>query len=140
MTKTITVVLSLIMFSCNINKKLNEKETSNLQNIDLLTLTESQNNFMEALTFGILTLSSEGCLKVGDKTIIWPYGYKLGTDKNVICNAEGDIVVKVGDQIQLSGGECSNCSKEQIKKLTGNLPNDKCYGDYWIVGNEIIVK
>ena len=138
--KLTIVILTLIFFSCNQVGKPKGVTMELEQNINILTLAVPQSAAMEALTKGTLTVNSSGCLKVGVNTIIWPYGFTLGKQKNVIYNATGSIVAKVGDHIQLSGGGCANCSKEHIKKLIGKSPNDICGDNYWIVGEEISVK
>lgn len=144
MIKLVAGLLTLILFSCGGERKANgskvESNKVNIQKINLLTLANPSNDFMEALTSGVLILDNQGCLKIGENTIIWPYGFKLGNDKDAIYNAEGNMVVKIGSHIEISGGSCSDCSKEHIEKLTGVTPNDQCHGNYWIVGEEIRVK
>lgn len=144
MIKLIIGLITLILFSCGGDRKSNrtkvESSKVNIQKINLLTLSEPPSEFMEALTKGVLILDINGCLKIGDNTIIWPYGFKLGNNKDAIYNAEGNIVVEIGNHVEFSGGECSDCPKEHIKKLLGITPNDKCNGNYWIVGEQIKVK
>ena len=140
MNKFAIVILTLVFFSCSQVGKPKGVTMESEQNINVLTLKETQSASMEALTQGTLALDSNGCLKVGANTIIWPYGFTLGKQKNAIYNTAGNIVAKVGDHIQISGGGCANCSKEHIKKLIGNSTNDICGSNYWIVGEEISVK
>ena len=144
MIKLFVGLITLLLFACGDNRKPNlpkdESDQGTIQQINLLTLSEPPNAFMQALTSGVLMLDSNGCLKIGGNTIIWPFGFKVGNNKNAIYNAEGNIVVKIGDHVQVSGGECADCPKEHIKKLIGTTPDDKCHGNYWIVGEEITVK
>ncbi|CEG13800.1 hypothetical protein MSIBF_A510005 [groundwater metagenome] len=69
--------------------------------------------------------------------IIWPYGFSLKTNKEgaiQVIDDAGQPVVHVGDKIGFGGGECAGCTGEDIAKISAQLPNDRCPGPYWIVG------
>lgn len=144
MTKLIIGLLSILFFSCGGNQKLNETnikpEDSVVQETILLTLSEQPNDFMEALISGVLLFDIEGCLRLGEYTIVWPSGFRLDQNNEVIYDNEGNLVAQIGSQMEISGGECADCSIEHIKELTGSIPADKCHGSYWIAGEEIRIK
>ncbi len=140
MIRSIIGILSLVLLSCNVDKSSKEVKVESKQKINILTQIEPQSEYMEALTKGTLIIDSNGSLKLGENTIIWPYGFRLGKNKDAIYNSEGKIVVEIGNYVQFNGGECSDCPKEHIKELIGTTPDDKYHGNYWIVGDEIVVK
>ncbi len=131
----------LLLISCN-NKKQESTGENDLSNINLLTQKTSQSEHMQALLSSEpekLSVDEYGCIRIKDYLIVWPFGYKVISRNNkvTIVDNEGDFVANIGDQVTVSGGECSGCSINDIKKITGTNPNPQCEGIYWIVGNEI---
>jgi hypothetical protein len=93
-------------------------------------------SYMQARIEGRLILS-EGCLRLKEQPfarsymIIWPYGYKLRLEGKTIqvLDADGQVVARVGDWIELGGGVVD--SIEFIENYIGQpLPPD-CTGPYW---------
>ena len=90
---------------------------------------------MEALLIGEL-VNSDGCLRVNagesdtSYLIVWPPGLRPDAEKDVIqiLNQAGKTVLRVGDEVRISGGEVSFSAAEQV------APAD-CPGPYWIVGD-----
>lgn len=131
----------LLTISCN-NKKQKSTNENDLSNINLLTQKESQTEHMQALLSSEpekISVDENGCIRIKDYLIIWPFGFKI-IDKNnklTIVDNEGNFVANIGDKVIVSGGECSGCSINYIKKITGTNLNQKCEGIYWIIGGEI---
>ena len=86
-----------------------------------------------------LLVDENGCIRIKNYLIVWPHGFKAISRNNnmAIVDNEGEVVANIGDQVTVSGGECSGCSLDDIKKITGTDPNPQCEGIYWMVGNEI---
>jgi len=119
------------------------KEKTNLPASFFPTQKESAPVYMDALLSDKpeeLVVDDNGCLRAGGYLLIWPYGFSLTDIDGVITVVDntGKPVVNVGDKIEVSGGECAGCTSEDIAKISTQLPNDRCSGPYWIVGNEII--
>jgi hypothetical protein len=85
----------------------------------------------------------DGCLRVNNGydnyLLVWPYGFSLSTKDGVIrvIDDTGQPIVRVGDKIKVSGGECAGCTSEDVAKISVQLPSERCSGPYWIVGAEI---
>jgi len=94
--------------------------------------------YMQARAEGRLILK-EGCLRLKrlfgeSQLIIWPHGYELRIEEKTIqvIDADGRMVARVGDWIEVGGGESK--SVEHIEDYIGqSLPPD-CAGPYWIAG------
>jgi hypothetical protein len=73
-----------------------------------------------------------GYLRVADYLLIWPYGFSLHTEGEEIqvIDGNGQVVGRVGDQIDVGGGEST---VEIVEKYIGQLLPDDCVGPYWIV-------
>lgn len=80
----------------------------------------------------------DGCLRAGGYLLVWPYGYSLSTDGEVIqiIDDNGQPIMRVGDKIKLGGGEMPS---ERIAQYSAELPSDRCSGPYWIIGEVITV-
>lgn len=99
---------------------------------------EAHPDSMDALLVGKLT-SVKGCLRVQDDDnnnylLIWPQGFSLNIDGESIQIKDntGQLIVQVGDNVKVGGGEIPT---EQIENYVAQtLPND-CSGPYWIVAS-----
>ncbi len=96
---------------------------------------------MEAELIGELVLDN-GCLRVnsiyGDSSIllVWPPEFTLGAENDVlqILDGTGQVVVRVGEEVYMGGGEGS--SRAMAECVRQQLPA-ACTGPYWIVGDGI---
>jgi hypothetical protein len=71
----------------------------------------------------------------GDYLPLWPAGFKAQITDDVaeIVDAEGQIVARVGDKVQLEGGAIArDWESAAYRRLFQELPGD-CLGPYWIV-------
>lgn len=84
---------------------------------------------------------ADGCLRVGGYLIIWHYGFSLSTDEYgefpVIVNGTGQPVARVGDVVIFGGGADETLGGDVAKYYSAQIPNSRCSGPYWILG-EII--
>lgn len=97
---------------------------------------------MEAEIFGTLVIVDE-CVRVNDSNsnisylLVWPPDFSLSTESDPIQILDGDgkVVARVGDMVQIGGGEVKSLSflNESLQK---NLPPN-CVAPYWIVGDEV---
>ncbi len=95
---------------------------------------------MEAEITGKLIVAND-CLRVNDSDtsylLVWPPDFIPSTENDVIhiLNRDGQVVVSVGDEVYVSGGEVRSVEflNEQLRQ---KLPPD-CPGPYWIVGDEV---
>jgi hypothetical protein len=94
--------------------------------------SEVQEIGLTAEMSGELVLDDNGCLRVFDYLILWPYGYTLEIEGDVIwvVNEEGVRVAKAGDNLRMGGGEIPPDFAEE--KIGQALPGD-CAGPYWLV-------
>ena len=86
-----------------------------------------------------LIVDGNDCLHAGGYLLVWPYGFSLTDidDITTVVDNTGKPIARAGDKIEVGGGECAGCTGEDIAKISAQLPNDRCSGPYWIVG-EII--
>jgi len=65
--------------------------------------------------------------------LVWPHGLSVSTENGVIqiIDDNGQPIMRVGDKIELGGGEGSS---EHIAIDSAELPSNRCSGPYWIVG------
>lgn len=103
-----------------------------------------------AMGGGKLVIDEEGCLRLklprgdGPSDIpVWPHGYSLSTENDEIriLNDKGRVVARVGDTVQVGGGEISRSEaggnfEEKRRKL--GVPA-RCPGPLWMVFNEVRV-
>ena len=71
----------------------------------------------------------------GDYLPLWPADYeaRITDDVAEIIDAEGQIVARVGEKVQLEGGAIvGNWESAEYRRLFHELPGD-CLGPYWIV-------
>jgi hypothetical protein len=92
---------------------------------------EVQELGLNALLSGELVLD-DGCLRVYDNLILWPYGYtvEMEGDDIWVVNEHGEWVVNVGDRVQMGGGVISAEFAEE--KIGRSLP-EGCMGPFWLV-------
>jgi hypothetical protein len=96
---------------------------------------------MSALMIGRL-VESEGCLRVvadgGDAAgylVIWPYDHSVGVEADgtiAIRDGDGVTVARVGDQVQIGGGETPSLGSSSVIEGAGG-----CEGPYWIAARGI---
>jgi hypothetical protein len=132
----------------------NLRRDSDLFNFDVVTTTERSlfllhkkpilEEWMESDSplIGELVLYPPGrCPRVvsgnghGDYLPLWPSDYAARvTNASVeIVDAEGKVVGRVGEKVQLEGGAiASNWESAEYRRLLSELPRD-CLGPYWIV-------
>ena len=92
---------------------------------------EVQEMGLDALLSGELVLD-DGCLRVHDTLILWPYGYTLEIEGGdiLVVNEHGEWVAKVGDRVRMGGGHISAEFAEE--KIGRSLP-EGCTGPFWLV-------
>jgi hypothetical protein len=93
---------------------------------------------MDALLVGRLVLVN-GCLRIKDGEDsgylpIWPQGFSLSVEGDTvqILDGSGRPVARVGDEIELRGGQVP---VERVAEYTTQPPS-ACPGPYWVVGAE----
>ncbi len=107
------------------------------------TQKEPATVYNQALLSGIVE-EIDGCLRVNGDLIVWPYGFSLITDEKGITqviDSAHKTVVRTGDKVRFGGGGFSEDEMDIIdilSNLSAELPNDRCPGPYWIVGEVII--
>ncbi|OGJ43986.1 hypothetical protein A2272_05130 [Candidatus Peregrinibacteria bacterium RIFOXYA12_FULL_33_12] len=114
----ITMLISIAFVACT-----NITPTS----IIFPTQDKPATEWMQALLSGKLLIDNDGCVRIGDSLIIWPYEFSLKNINGVytVFDNLGKAVGNIGDQIKISGGEDSSYTDQ------------KCQGPYWEAGNEI---
>lgn len=90
---------------------------------------------MAALLEGEL-VQINGCLRVNNYLLVWPYGFSVSTNGEVIQinNNTGKPIALVGDKVRVGGGEMPG---DYIANFSVELPSSRCSGPYWIVGDVI---
>ena len=101
---------------------------------------------LESLTaqlFGQLVMEDE-CLRVisdeGQESylVVWPAGYTYIQDEGIhIINSAGEVVLSVGDEVYLSGGELKEGIDQINAMIEPRLPDERCPGPYWMTGEEV---
>lgn len=92
------------------------------------------NAYMEALLFGVLTLDSQGCLRVGEEAgaplVLWRQDFSLRVDGDIIevLNDRAEVVGRVGLPVTMGGGQIPASS------IPG-LAESPCAGSYWALGD-----
>ena len=139
----IGIVMSILIGGC-IETQQNNKSVNTSVNISVNTSTSTPffpvqkdphpTVQMTALLKGELVLVN-GCLRVENYLLVWPHGFSISTDSEVIqiIDNTGKPIARAGDQVKLSGGGGEMPSKI-IANYSTELPNDRCSGPYWIVG------
>ncbi len=97
---------------------------------------EVQSEVMQVLLQGELVLDN-GCLRVHDELILWPYDYSLQTEGKEIwvIDDKGQSVAHVGHHVRLGGGQVPTFFAEE--KLGHPLP-EGCDGPYFLAGEVVI--
>ncbi len=80
----------------------------------------------------------DGCLRLkptlGETSSVpvWPPDYSLGDDNGVLVirNGPGEMVARVGDQVQLGGGQIDG--DWLFKEIMRQQPPANCPGPYWL--------
>jgi hypothetical protein len=79
------------------------------------------------------------CFKVVDDfgqsyLILWPYGFSYvpKQGKIAILDKDRNVLVFVGDNIRLSGGEILNA---EFEKHNPGIVQKECVGQYWLSGS-----
>ena len=124
---------------CCFSYCMEKKTATTSQSLPMFpTMKAPHNEFLQALLTGRLVLSGD-CLSVGDKLIVWPYGYTVKSKEGVISifNEKDKQIANVGDTFELSGGQAGESVnlKEQVE---GYIPG-RCSGPIWMVG-EVNIK
>ncbi len=90
---------------------------------------------MTALLKGELVLIN-GCLRVDNYLLVWPYGFSISREGEVIqiLDIAGKPIAYIGDKVKLGGGEMPS---KFVAQYSSELPSDRCSGPYWIVGQVI---
>ena len=101
---------------------------------------DGEREVMDALLIGKLVVV-EGCLRVNTSysdtgyLLVWPPDFRLSTENDTIqvLNGAGQVVARVGDEVDIGGGEVRYLERldEYVRQ---QLPPD-CSGTYWIVGD-----
>ncbi len=94
---------------------------------------------MTALLEGELVIVN-GCFRVDNYLLVWPHGFSISTDDEVIqiIDDTDKTIARVGDQVKLGGGG-GEMHSEIIANYSAELPSDRCSGPYWIV-EEVVNK
>ncbi len=106
------------------------------------TQKEPATSYMQALLSDKELIIKDGCLRAGGFLLVWPYNFSLSTDKEgvlQIINSTGQPVARVGDKVRIGGGADETPDGRVVKGYSAQLPNERCSGPYWIVG-EVITK
>lgn len=131
----IGIIMSTLISGCV------EETQQNYKSVNTSTSTpffpqqkENPTIYMDAKLVGELVLK-DGCLRVGDDLLVWPHGFSVGTENGVtkIIDNNNQPVMSVGDKVKLGGGG-GEMPDERIAQYSAELPNDRCSGPYWIVG------
>jgi len=135
MKRPITIIVSLLILAVT---TLLQAGCGANEPVQLLAVQKEQNLQMQALVSGRLVLD-DGYLRVRTLwplrgiLIIWPYGYSWKAEDSEIwiINEEGRAVARVGDKIQIGGGEIPASFAEE--KIGQPLPAD-IEGPFWLAG------
>jgi len=96
---------------------------------------------MEALASGTLIFVNN-CIRISgpqgtSHMLIWPPDYSLKTENGTveIINEAGEVVAKVGDRVQIGGGEVWSLPL-LASSIQEQIPS-QCTAPYWIVGDVV---
>ena len=142
----LALILALSIIGCNNSsssslhtESLNTNKTTFLptKNPPIATQKDETTIMQEARLSGVLKKDKQGCLRVNNDLIIWPYGSKL--KNNLIYNKENNLIAVIGESVIFGGGEVSSKedSEETIKRISKDLPNPKCPDPYFFVDSVI---
>lgn len=136
----IGLLISTLISGCVEKPPQNDKSVNTSSSTPLFpTQKEIPASYMEARLVGELVISND-CLRVDNYLVVWPHGFSISTDGGVIhiINNTGKSIAHVGDKVKLGGGG-GEMPDESIAKYSAELPNDRCSGPYFIVG-EVLTK
>ena len=98
---------------------------------------------LTAQLFGQLVIEN-GCLRVVPEDaqesylVVWPAGYTYKQDEGIhVVDPAGEVVLSVGDEVRLSGGELREGIDQIDAVIEPRLPNERCPGPYWMTGEEV---
>ncbi len=130
----IGIVMSILISGCVEKIQQNEKSVNTSTSAPFFPVQKNPNPTvqMAALLEGELALVN-GCLRVDNDLPVWPHGFSISTDSEVIqiIDNTGKLIAHVGDKVRLGGGEIPG---EFVANYSTELPSDRCSGPYWIVG------
>jgi hypothetical protein len=98
---------------------------------------------------GKLLLDREGCLRVDDPTFaqddpgyvpVWPPQYKPDAegDDVRILDGKGRVVARVGEKVDMGGGEIDRATLEERNFMGERLARElfeRCPGRYWLISD-----
>jgi hypothetical protein len=93
-----------------------------------LLIEQSRASQVEGTISGELIVDDQGCLRVGDYTILWPPGAYLRENPLRLFDAQGTLLAQLGDAAELDGAEKV---AQDYRYFTNKVP---CSGPYWGVG------
>jgi hypothetical protein len=97
----ILFIILCTTFACKDNSTTNSSSASSFP------VQKAGLSKMESLMEGRLEMDDNGCLRVDNYLIIWPHGFLLRTEGEVIqiIDENGQIFARIGDVIKIGGGE-----------------------------------
>jgi len=139
----IGIIVSILVTGCVENTPQNGDSVNTSSSAPFFPVQKDPNlDYMEALLVGELVIE-DGCLRVDDDLLVWPHGFSLSIEGEVIqvIDDTGQPIARVGDKVEVSGGEVgtSELPEGYLSEISAQLPSDRCLGPYWIIGEEISV-
>ena len=139
----IGIIVSILVTGCVENTPQNGDSVNTSSSAPFFPVQKDPNlDYMEALLVGELVIE-DGCLRVDDDLLVWPHGFSLSIEGEVIqvIDGTGQPIARVGDKVEVSGGEVgtSELPEGYLSEISAQLPSDCCLGPYWIIGEEISV-
>ena len=139
----IGIIVSILVTGCVENPPQNGDSVNNSSSVPFFPVQKDPSpDYMEALLVGELVIE-DGCLRVDDDLLVWPHGFSLSIEGEVIqvIDGTGQPIARVGDKVEVSGGEVgtSELPEGYLSEISAQLPSDRCLGPYWIIGEEISV-
>ena len=102
--------------------------------------------YMMALAPGKLVLDDKGCLRLrhlGSSVVpVWPPGFAADASEGKvrILNAKGRVVARVGDEVELGGGEAPRAEAiPLLDERTKRELRERCPGEYWLAAPDVSV-
>ncbi|CAN5598946.1 hypothetical protein BH24ACT21_BH24ACT21_09100 [soil metagenome] len=101
---------------------------------------------MQALAVGRLVVDDVGCLRLKDDRagsrgdlIVWPPGHSMRVEDGEIqiVRGDGQTVARVGDKMELGGGQITPTSGSREAYEEKLKISEKCMGPLWIVGEVV---
>jgi|GEM_PF-1967712 len=137
--KTITLLMCIALASCGGSDTAKNSTNGNLRTflptnaMDLSTQSGISETIMDARITGVLEEDANGCLRVDDALLIWPYGAFI--EDGVIYDANNNLVAVVGESLSLGGGGFSAMEDgdQMINAMSNELPSTQCVSDEYFV-------